>query len=116
MNEQPRSAVCFEDGKPQFELAASELVFRVETGKANAPIYFHMRPYTAEGIKKALRALKPKMKDTGATILAEEGDQTALLPLFDECFVRMANVRLSATDNDEPSIERQRAWLDRNPR
>jgi hypothetical protein len=110
------NAVVVKDGQPQLELTASELVFRIETANPSAPIYFHQKPYSFADIKAALKGLKGKIKDAGATIISEEGDSSALLALFDATFLRMSNVVLSATDAEPPSVEQQKAWLDRNPR
>src|SRR5581483_10721934 len=102
------------DDKPCYELNSTEVVFRISTAKTNAPIYFHMRPYAATEMKTALAGLKARIKDAGAKILSEEADPAPLHRLFDATFIRMSNI--AGTDGAEPSIEEQRAWLDRNPR
>ena len=61
MDEQPlsRNAVRYINDKPQLELTARELVFRVETANPSAPIYMHMRPYTFDDLVSALNAVTP---------------------------------------------------------
>lgn len=100
---------------PYFELAATELVFRIDTANPQRPIYFHMAPYTAGQIKAALKGLKAKIKDAGATVLSEDADPAPLYALFDQLFRRMSNVVLNA-DGAEATLAQQQAWLDRNPR
>lgn len=101
------------DDIPYYELNATEIVFRVPTAKPHSPFYFHMRPYTAAEMKTALRNLKVRIKDGGAKIVSEQADTAPVLALFDATFLRMSNVTLV---HGEPSIEEQRAWLDRDPR
>lgn len=114
MNTAP-SAVTILNSKPHLELLAPEVAFRIDTASGK-PIFFHMRPYSFDEIKAGLRALKGKIKDTGTTLISQDGDPAALLPLFDVTFLRMSNVILNPGDSGPPSIEDQRAWLDRNPR
>src|SRR5581483_9524734 len=108
MNEQPRSAVVFQDGKPQIDLAADELIFPIEIANGQKRVYFHMRPYTFDEMKAALRAIRPRVKDAGEKFISEEGDFSPLLSLFDATFLRMSNVRFRAEDVSEPSVEIQR--------
>jgi hypothetical protein len=110
----PVAALSIIDDTPHYELLAEELLVRINAEGDERFLLVRLRPYTTAEMKTCLGELKARVRDAGTMLIQEDANPAALHRIFDLTFLGLDHARLA--DGTTPSIEAQRAWLNRRPR